>query len=123
MQNYENLLLSRLLQNETGIAQAVYVAAMFAIVIWRRDRIVNYSLFRVSYLCFAAAIVLPHLITPLIQFVSQSGRASDGQIALYIFGGALPPLCYAGAVICGLASMMPERVRFTSQPAGPHPLD
>jgi ABC-type spermidine/putrescine transport system permease subunit II len=123
MQNYENLFFSRLLQNEGGWVQAVYVAAMFAILIWRRERIVSYKLFRASYFCFAGSIVLPPIVTPLMQLLVQSGRNSNGTIYTFIFASALAPICYAAAVVCGLASMMPERVRFAAQPAGPHPLD
>jgi hypothetical protein len=123
VQNYESMLLGRLFQSDGGWLQAVYVAAMFAIVIWRRDRIVSDGLFRASYLFFAAALIVPHLVTPLIQMLSSSGRNGNNQIYTFIFASSLGPACYAGAVICGLKSMLPPRVRFSQPPPGPHPLD
>jgi hypothetical protein len=123
MQNFESLMFSRLLQGEGGWTHAVYVASMFAILIWRRERIVSYKLFRASYFCFAGAIVLPPILTPLMQMLAQTGTGSNSMIYTYIFAGSLAPICYAAAIVCGLASMMPERVRFASQPVGPHPLD
>jgi len=123
MRDYDSLLMSRLLQGESGWAQAVYVAAMFAIVIWRRDRIVSDRLFRASYLFFAASLVAPYICTPLLQLLANTGRNGNGQIYTYIFASVLAPACYAAAVVFGLTSMMPPRVRFVQPPPMPHPLD
>jgi hypothetical protein len=123
MQNYEQLLLQRLFQGDTSWAQAVYIAGMFAILIWRRERVVNWWLLRTSYLLYGAALVLPHVLTPLVQLLVQN-HSGDAQIFTYIVATAIGPTFLAGAVICGLGSMIPRLI--IAQPPGPppkHPLD
>jgi hypothetical protein len=108
------------------LLHAVYLMSMFTVIIWRRDSIVNFGLFRASYLFFAAAIVLPPIVWPFLPIVSQGARWNgDGQILYSLLSTGLGPFLFAAAVICGLASMMP-RIRHQSTPPGPppkHPLD
>jgi hypothetical protein len=129
---FEQFMMQRLLQPESGVATAVYIASMFIILMWRKESIVNWSLFRASYLLFAASLVLPPILQPLLQlFFSGSamqGRGNgDGQVLIWIFYAGVGPALFAGAVICGLGSMMPRTFRFPppqppAQPQ-PHPLD
>lgn len=124
--NYEQLFLQRLFQGEQGWVQAVYLAGMFAIVLWRKESVVNWRLFRMSYLLYGASLVLPPILTPLIQFFfyPNAGAYAGGQVFTYIFISALGPLLFAAAVICALGSMLPRLI--VAQPAGPptkHPLD
>ena len=124
--NLDQLLLQRLAGSEGGLTYAVYLASMFAVIIWRRESIVNFGLFRASYLFFAAAIVLPPIIWPFLPTLSQGGRMNaDGQILYSLLTSGMGPFLFAAAVVCGLASMMP-RIRHQSTPPGPppkHPLD
>jgi predicted neutral ceramidase superfamily lipid hydrolase len=124
--NLDQFLLQRLAQPEGGWIYAVYLASMFALIIWRRESIVNFGLFRASYLFFAAAIVLPPIVWPFLPMLSQGARMNgDGQILYSIMANGLGPMLFAAAVVCGLASMMP-RIRYQSSPSGPppkHPLD
>jgi hypothetical protein len=127
--NFDQLLLQRLSQPEGGWTYAVYLASMFALIIWRRESIVNYGLFRASYLFFAAAIVLPPIAWPVMSMFGPNTNGLYGfdnwQLVRTILGGGLGPGLFAAAVVCGLASMMP-RIRYQSTMAGPpqkHPLD
>jgi hypothetical protein len=125
--NFEQLLLQqRLSPQEGGWTYAVYLASMFALIMWRRESIVNFGLFRASYLFFAAALVLPPVVWPfLMSFPPIAMSSGDSQIIRSILGSGLGPALFATAVVCGLASMMP-RIRYQSSMAGPpskHPLD
>jgi hypothetical protein len=123
--NYQELLLQRLFQGDHSWAQAVYLAAMFAVMLWRKESIVNWGLFRMSYLLYGASLVLPPIITPLLPLAIQGrGINNDGQILTFAIVNALGPTLFAAAVICGLGSMMP-RLRIVQQPGPPpkHPLD
>ena len=129
MQNYDQLFLQRLFFGDatTGWAQAVYLAGMFAIVIWRRESVVNWWLFRTSYLLFGAAIFLPHLVVPATQmaFANRAGGGGgDGPIFTYIIANSMGPALLAAAIICGLGSMLPRLIiSHSSGPSAPHPLD
>jgi predicted neutral ceramidase superfamily lipid hydrolase len=124
--NFNQILLQRLMGSEGGLTYAVYLVSMFAVMIWRRESIVNFALFRVSYLLFAAAVVLPPVIFPFLPAFSQGNPLNaDGQILISLVTNGIGPLLFAAAVVCGLGSMMPA-IRY--QPPTPtqpqkHPLD
>ena len=123
--NLDQLFFQRLFQGEQGWVQAVYLAGMFAMVLWRKESVVNWRLFRMSYLLYGASLVLPPIITPIIPLLMQ-GRSvnGDGQFFTYMVANALGPTLFAAAVICALGSMLPRLMM--AQPAGPppkHPLD
>jgi hypothetical protein len=125
---YQRLIAS--LGGAGGWHYAVYVAGMFAALLWRKESIVNWSLFRASYLLFAAGLVLPAVIQPVLMMTMYSGgggpRAADANILLGAISNGLGPGLFAGAIICGLGSMMPRRTFNLPPPALPqqqHPLD
>jgi hypothetical protein len=126
MSNYQQLMMQRIFQPEGGWTYAVYLAGMFALVLARRESVLNVRLFRTSYLMFAAALVLPPIVLPFLPILTQSNSMNgDGQILTSIVATGLGPVLFAGAVICALSSMLPPRTR-SWQPAGPppkHPLD
>jgi hypothetical protein len=130
MPGIEQLLFQRLFTGDSGLAQAVYVAGMFAILIWRREAVVNWWLFRTSYLLYGASLIAPPILTPLIGILANGGNRNlsginaDGQVFSLIFTLAVGPLLLAAAVICGLGSMIPRLS--IAPPLGPppkHPLD
>jgi len=116
------------------LIQVVYLAAMFVVLFWRRDNVVNWSLYRISYLLYGAALVAPHIARPIADLFAQGSTvpgqpfahtAPDGQFFANLLAGAVGPTLLAGAIICGLGSMLP-RPGSTSPPPGPpprHPLD
>jgi hypothetical protein len=130
---YEQLLLQRLFQTDSGgWTHAVYIAAMFAVIMWRKESVVNWWLFRTSYLLFAASLWIPPIVLPLPQWLAsgamvQGRGANEGQMLLSILLTGTGPALFAGAVVCGLGSMMPRQYRFAPPPAPPqprpHPLD
>jgi hypothetical protein len=124
--NYSDLLLQRLFGGDHSWAQAVYLAGMFAVLLWRKESVVNWRLFRISYLLYGGSIVLPAIITPLLPLAVQ-GRgigSSEAQILTYAIINAIGPTLFAAALVCGLGSMMP-RLKMTQSPGPPpkHPLD
>lgn len=128
MPNLNQLLLQRLTQSDLGWMQVVYLAGMFAILIWRRESVVNPWLFRMSYLLFAAALVLPPIISPFLPGYSLGSSLGgvDSQTFINAAANAIGPGFFAGAIICGLGSLLPP-LKNTSRPiAAPppkHPLD
>ena len=124
MPNYEQLLLQRLFQNESGWAQAVYLAGMFAMIIWRKESVVKWRLFRLSYLLFGASLVLPPIVVPFTQMLMNNRAGTDQHVVAAVVAVGLGPALLAGAVICGLSAMMP-RLALLQNPAPPtkHPLD
>ena len=133
MRGFDDLLmLQQLLQpmgSATVLFAAVYLAGMFAALVWRRESIVSWGLFRVSYFLFGASLIAPAIAGPIISLsLSANNRfvASDANVLLRIVHGGLGPLLFAGAVVCGLAAMMPRRVFAVAPPAPKaekHPLD
>jgi len=124
MPNYEQqLLLQRLFQGDTTWIQLVYLTAMFSILFWRRESVLNWWLFRTSYILYGTSLVAPYVARPVMELLGQS-RSSDGQLITYIAVNALGPTLLAAAIICGLGSMTPRLAPI--QPPGPppkHPLD
>jgi hypothetical protein len=117
------LLLQRLFQSDTVWIQLVYIAAMFSVLFWRRESVLNWWLFRTSYILYGTSLVAPHIARPVVDLLGQS-RSSDGQFVTYIIVNVLGPTLFAAAIICGLGSMTPRLT--PAQPPGPppkHPLD
>jgi hypothetical protein len=124
-QQYQQLMLERLFQGQQAWPQAVYLAGMFAIVLWRKESVVNWRLFRLSYLLYAASLILPPIVLPLFEFVTPGGVGkAESQIFLYMISSGLGTWLFAAAVICGLGSMMPRLIiHHADLPPQKHPLD
>src|SRR5262245_54858451 len=119
MPNYEQFLMQRLFQGDGGgWMHVVYLAGMFLVLIFRRDSVLNPWLFRMSYLLFAAALVLPHIITPFLPVMSQAARMGnvDTQTFIWATANAIGPVLFAGAIICGLGSLLPPPLASASRP-------
>lgn len=128
-------LFERLFHGDPTLIEVVYLAAMFVVVFWRRDTVVNWSLYRTSYLLFAAALVAPHIARPIADSLAQSSpvagqpfpiTAPDGQFFANLLAGAVGPTLLAGAIICGLGSMIPRpgsTSPTTASTPPKHPLD
>jgi hypothetical protein len=136
VQGYEQLLYlsQRMFQaGESGWAQAVYLAAMFAVVVWRKESVESWMLYRYSFLLYAASLVVPPIVLPLLQSSLAQNRnmgnlMPGGEVFTSIIYSSVWPLLFALAVVFGLASMMPRALLpyRPPQPPGPpvpHPLD
>src|SRR5690349_2520201 len=105
----EMMMLQQMLQSlggATGWASAIYVAGMFAALLWRRESIVNWGLFRASYLLFAASLLLPAVVSPVLMMTMYSGgfrgggpAQGDASVLLSAISGGLGPGLFAGAII------------------------
>jgi hypothetical protein len=128
----EYMMIQQLIQSLGG-ANAIYVAGMFAALLWRRESVMNWGLFRASYLLFAASLLLPPIIQSVVMMTMASGgfrtggMQGDANVLLSAISGGIGPGLFAGAVICGLGSMMPRRIFNmpppASEPKPQHPLD
>src|SRR5262245_12383559 len=131
MQNLDQFLfaLQRVAQSESGIAQGVYLAGIFAVLLWRRESVSSWWLFRMSVLLYGGSLVVPAIVTPLMRPLIVAGPGYPpndfSQIVCSIAIGAMWPALFAGAVICGVSSMLPRIAPWRSAPPfpGPHPLD
>lgn len=132
----EFMMIQQLMQSlggATGWSNAIYVAGMFAALLWRRESVVNWGLFRASYLLFAASLLLPPIVQPIVMMTMYSGAfrgggptQGDASVLLSAVSNGIGPGLFAGAVICGLGSMMPRRMFNMPPPSLPqqqHPLD
>ncbi|MCC7085973.1 MAG: hypothetical protein IT427_13300 [Pirellulales bacterium] len=120
-----------LLGGANGWHSTIYIAGMFAALLWRKESVVSWGLFRASYWLFAASLVLPPVVQPYLMhtaMVSNRGISIEGvNTLLNVIWAGIGPIMFAGAVICGLGSMMPLRAVSTPPstlpPQPPHPLD
>ena len=129
MNGYEQqmmVMMQRLFQGDTGWAEAVYLFGMFGILIWKREAVLNWGMFRMSYLLYGASLVLPPIVGPLVQLLIRGGNNTNGdsQILTMILVTGTGPFLFAAAVACGLGSMVPRRT-YVAPIVEPtkHPLD
>ena len=112
-------------------AEAICLTGLFVLVIFRRESIVSWRLFRFAYLLIAVAILAPPLIIAGFQLepgmLTQTG-SSPNYVSRLVFSIALScvgPLCLAAAVVCAFGSVLP-RDTFSGPPRivpQKHPLD
>jgi hypothetical protein len=132
----EMMMLQQLMQSLGGAmawSYAIYVAGMFAALLWRKESVTNWGLFRASYLLFGASLILPPIVQPVVMMTMYGGAfrgggptAGDASVLLGAVSNGIGPILFASAVICGLGSMMPRRVFSMPPPSMPqqqHPLD
>jgi hypothetical protein len=127
----EYMMIQQLMQSlggATGWSNAIYVAGMFAALMWRRESVTNWGLFRASYLLFAASLLLPPVVQPVVMMTMASGAFRGGgpvqgdfNVLLSAVSNGIGPGLFAGAVICGLGSMMPRRMFNIPPPSAPQP--
>jgi hypothetical protein len=108
----------------------VVLAALFVALLFRRESIVSFRLFRLGYIFFILSLVLPVLLQSFLAAVGppgglRSGFPADGYLlAIY---NSLGPLFSAIGLLCILGSLMPPRTKRSRvvSPAPPqkHPLD
>jgi hypothetical protein len=97
----EYLMLQQMFQGFGGgtlaWSYAVYLAGMFVVLLWRKENIVSWGLYRASYLLFAGALALPPVITPVLSMTMSGvmGRGGMGQadvsVLFTIFSSGLGP--------------------------------
>jgi hypothetical protein len=113
--------------------QAVFLAGVFLVILFRRDQIVSPYMFRVSIILFVLSFILPVVLTGILQLTVNSGGRMVGLPQSVGSGSVLPVLMsITGPVLLGLSvvfcvlSMLPKQSRYPAppdRPREPHPLD
>lgn len=112
--------------------QAVFLAGVFLVVLFRRDQIVSPYMFRVSVILYVLSYILPLLLSAVLQFTLRgSGRVmgrgpGDSGELLQILMTAVGPLLLGLAIMLCVLSMLPPQSRYPGppqRPPQPHPLD
>jgi hypothetical protein len=111
--------------------QAVFLAGVFLVILFRRDQIISPYMFRVSIILFVLSFILPVLMTGILQYTASGSRG--GFLQAGSPGALLPMMMTAtGPVLLGLAvvfcvlSLLPQHSRYPGppeRPQQPHPLD
>ena len=128
----EQFFLSQLF-GSNGLLYAVFLAGMFAVVLFKREGIAIPGMFKLAYWLFAAAIVVPPCLMSLASAmmdqpfasVQMSGpRASDLGLTLTALYSGAGPVLFALSMLCAFGSMFPRKLpRAVQAPPGKHPLD
>ena len=121
----QELMLGRLL-NSSGLLDAVFLAGMFAVLLFRRESIAIPGMFKLAYWLFGLSIVVPACMLPFVTAVrgTFSGPlADDVEVVLSILYSGTGPALLALSVLCAFGSMFPRKM--PPPPAAPtkHPLD
>src|SRR5689334_13686058 len=118
----ELLLLKQMIGADNWLS-AVFLAGMFAILAFRRESIEIPGLFKLSILIFAASLVMPALLAPLVSAFgggNYGGGApfgggytrSNGDLGFVVslvYGIAGPGL-FALSLMCGVWSVFPRKL-------------
>jgi hypothetical protein len=108
--------------------QAVFLAGVFLVLLFRRDHIVSPYMFRVSIILFVLSMVLPVIIVGIMQFTgaTPSPIRSVGDSLLQVLMTGTGPVLLGLAVLLCILSMLPAHSRYPAppeRPPQPHPLD
>jgi hypothetical protein len=109
---------------------------LFGVVIFRRESIVNWRLFRLSYILLAASIAVPALLLPALNMgfgggnitrnLGVSGMGPDKSLGLLLLLNGTGPTLLAFCILCAFGSLLPRNIYDLNRPpAAPmkHPLD
>ena len=111
--------------------QAVFLAGVFLVVLFRREQIVSPYMFRVSIILYVLSLILPIAITSILQYTSSTrgvgfiGSGSRGELFHTLMTGVGPAVFGLSVLLCVL-SMLPPQSRYPAPPQRqqqPHPLD
>lgn len=125
----QELMLNLRLLNPHGLLDAVFLAGMFAAIVFKKESIVIPGMFRLAYWLFALSIILPACLTPaLAPLMAQNtsfGGVSAGEMGVVfnVLSMATGPVLFALSLLCMFGSMFPRKM--PPPPAAPtkHPLD
>lgn len=126
----DQFVLSQLFSSQ-GVSHAVFLAGLFAVVLFKKESIAIPGMFKLAYFLFAAAIVLPACITPFAAVMkgSFSGHMgartfSDLDWTISLALNAAGPLLFALSILCAFGSLFPRKLP-PPPPSAPvkHPLD
>jgi hypothetical protein len=108
----------------------VVLSGLFVALLFRRESITSFGLFKLGYIFFIVSLVIPALVQSFLIAISapgglRSGLSGDG--TSFAIVNALGPIFLAVGLMCILGSLMPLRAKRSPfmPPAPPqkHPLD
>jgi hypothetical protein len=109
---------------------AVLLAGLFAALLFRRDSISSYPLFRLGYIFFILSLVLPALAESFLIAVNVGGGSRGGfpgEGTPYAILNIIGPIFQGIGLMCTLGSLIPQPAKRTPfvPPASPqrHPPD
>jgi hypothetical protein len=110
---------------------AVFLAGLFAVILFRRDQIVSPYTFRVSVILFVLSFILPIVVTSMVQQMGRAGRpgfigSPDAGTFFQVIALGVGPFLFGLRVLLCILSMLPPWSRYPqppSRPQEPHPLD
>lgn len=120
------LLMQNQSQGNTWLVLSLLVGFLLA-VLYKREAVVSWIMFRLAAIIYAFAIVIPSLTTALIgaavSVFAAGGPNTEIQFALS-FGNCLGPIALAISFLCLVSSMIPSKA-IRAQPivSQKHPLD
>ena len=131
MPNAMDLMYLRQMLGGESWAQAVFLAGVFLVVMFRREQIVSPYMFRVSVILYVLSLILPIVITSILQYTSSTrgvgfiGSGSRGEL-FHTLMTAVGPTVFGLSVLLCILSMLPAQSRYPAppeRPSQPHPLD
>jgi hypothetical protein len=128
--NFEYAQLMMLRQLSGDYLPVVVLSGLFVALLFRRESITSYGLFKVGYILFILSLVVPTLVQSFLVLVGPPNGLRGGpsaEVASFTIISSLGPICLAVGLICILGSLMPSlATRLPAKPpAAPqkHPLD
>ena len=114
-----------------GWLQVTLLGFLFLVLIFKPDRIVNRSLFRIACFLFALSVILPPLVTLSTSLLagdtassySRSRAMMSGSPLMMSLSSSLGPVLFGISALCGLLSLIPDRERQNQLEVTKHPLE
>jgi hypothetical protein len=125
MRDTEWLAMRQLFGGGNTWVEGICLIGLFALVLFRREAIVNWRMFRFAYLFLAASVVLPPLVLAALQVepgtFSQMGNTNGlpGRLVWSLALNGIGPILLAASIVCAFGSILP-RATFT-EPAVTEP--
>jgi hypothetical protein len=123
-------LLSQAVSSGGGWLTAVLLLGLLVALLFRRERINNWVLFRLSCCLLAASVIVPPILNVLLNLTGSSmpitgsgafARTSTNY-AVAMFAYALSPILQGTSILCALLAMVPSCSDVEVSPPK-HPLD
>src|SRR5438128_2147523 len=102
------------------------LGGLFALVIFRRESIVSWRLFKLSYVLLALSIIVPALLWPLgtigggiVRNMANSSIHSDQGLGTLLLLNGSGPTLLAFSIFCAFGAVMPKAIHELHRPLAP----
>ena len=113
--------------------QLGYLVCLFAVLLFRPERIQRPRVFNYAWAALGMSIILPPSLMVLLSYIGESNRSGRGGLpridqfsGVVLMASASGPVLFGASVLLGFAALAPPRVnqirRPPTQPTT-HPLD